>query len=178
MAPCLRFLFLSGRYRVSMVHKLRLQAYLVYPLTKNLYRANLMNVFTERSHSNTLLFVSRIAALCFLLTGAGHLDTEALMRPGPVQDEAFLLALRTPRINLMGRSVSFEALSSGFSCAMGTLLLAFSLVQWNQKSRNSWVGFAAAVVLSVIAVKSFFIVPTLLMITASLAYGFLLIVRS
>ncbi len=97
----------------------------------------------------------------------------------PVQDEAFLAAVQTPRINLMGRLISFEALSSGFSYAMGTLLLAFGLVQWGQNSWKSFlIGFAAAVTLSVISLTSFFIVPIVLMTTASLAYGFLLVVKS
>lgn len=142
-----------------------------------------MNVFTELNRPNTLhslLRLSRIAALCFIVTGAGHLGTEVFMQLAePVQDEAFLAAVQTPRINLMGRLISFEALSSGFSYAMGTLLLAFGLAQWGQNSWKSFlIGFAAAVTLSIISLTSFFIVPIVLMTTASLAYGFLLVVKS
>jgi len=125
-------------------------------------------------------YLSCIAALCFIITGGGHLITDTIMRlVAPISDAAFVEAVNEPRFDMMGRALSFAQLMTGFSCTFGVLMVAFGLLQWDNDTKKSYlIGFITSLVISLLAVKYFFIVPIVTMGLATVLYGLLLLKKS
>jgi len=121
-------------------------------------------------------YISYIAAFCFIFTGVGHLLTETVLlrfQP-PITDMAFVEAINLPRIDLLGRIVSYAQLTRGFSLTFGVLLLGFGLLQWGTFNRKNYlVGLSVASVLTIFSIAYFFIVPITTMLIATILYTFL-----
>ncbi len=122
-------------------------------------------------------YTANIAALCFIFIGTGHLLADTFMHLiAPITDTAFIEVINIPRINLMGRLLSYAELSAGFSKTFGVLMLAFGFIQWGNLTRKSYfIGLLTAIVLSILSVQYFYIIPIVTMILATILYSFLLL---
>lgn len=140
-----------------------------------------MNMFSEYVHKNNYpALLAHLAALCFVLLGIGHLLSDFMLRlnlpvNSAMQDAAFLEVMQRPRILLGGRLLTMGQLSTGFSMAMGVLLISFGLALWQLKSTFSYgLALVTGLLIMFVSIRYFFSVPIIFMGLASLLYAVLL----
>ncbi|MEM7801265.1 MAG: hypothetical protein AAF633_18880 [Chloroflexota bacterium] len=127
-------------------------------------------MFTEYDHSKMLRYPFWLGAFCYLFTGVGHLGTVTVSYLGTEPAELNKLLATMPTVNLLGRMVNFYWLSTGFSVAMGVLMIGFGLSCWFNPSRPRGLKVTATLmsgVMFAIAAITFFSVPMAAMGLAS-----------
>ena len=107
--------------------------------------------------------------LSFIFTGVGHLSAELFMR---LSQNASYQEL--PTVRLMGASLTMHQLSTGFSYAMGLLLISLGLsylIGRDKGRRLRLVALATSLIMLAVSVQYFFIVPIAIMTLASLSFS-------
>lgn len=130
-------------------------------------------MLTEHTHPKRNYTAFTLACYCTIFTGAGHLSLELITRLTQDQAAYDAFVANMPIVNLMGRVVSFNQLTTGFSYAMGLLLISLGLSYLQNKQRTQRFKLVAVVTLAtmlVLAIQYFFIIPIALLTLATLLF--------
>jgi uncharacterized membrane protein YphA (DoxX/SURF4 family) len=129
-----------------------------------------MSMLTEHAHQDPAVLWRRLAGGSLLLTGLGHLATEAFA-PGTPERTAMLTTMRGWQVALPGAARSVEELFSGFSLMMGLLLIGCgALVATARPTRGGSVVLVALTLTATVAAwRYFFPVPGVLTSIAAAA---------
>lgn len=118
----------------------------------------------------------RTGAAFLVLTGLGHLATEALVPATPERD-AMIAAMKSWHVAMPGAARSMWDFHHGFSLTMGLLLVACGalILQGNRGRRESWLAFVIAVAIAACSWSWFFAVPGVLTSCAAACFGVMVV---
>lgn len=133
-----------------------------------------MNMFTERVHREGLGRLFDLGCYSYIVTGVGHLGTQVISTLFRDQNAYNEFVAGMPTINLMGRDILYSHLSTGFSYAMGILLINVGvsyLLSPQRDVRLKGVALLTSLIMLVMSIEYFFIAPIALMAIATVSFA-------
>lgn len=136
-----------------------------------------MNMFTEYVHPKGSQAAFKTGSYLYIVIGLSHLSLELIsnLTRDPLAYETFTVNM--PIVPLLGRDVAYHVLATGFSYAMGLLLIGFGLsflLHPYPTPRLVGLALTISLLMLLISLQFFFIVPVVTMGLAALSFAFAL----
>lgn len=116
----------------------------------------------------------QLGCFTYVFTGVGHLATEISHQLSSPTNEMQVFITTSPTINLLGKTLSLYELTTGFSLAMGGLLVMVGLILLAQRNRTFSI-YMLAIITSAfmlcLSLKYFFIIPVVTMSIATICFS-------